>query len=985
GKAKSYKDIMDLVKSGFDWDAAWDESKIVVRTLSVQDDEISVKTDKTSYLANEPINVTATGGEGDVVELYKKSDKPGVVDPIYSYPVSGVKNNVRFKSGNTYNIVAFGSISSSRYVDAKLKAGNYVIAIYNSETGKYVTTDFTVTQNYVYNNTAPSIATDKTVYETGEPIVVTATGGSNAWVGLYKETDSYGSGAGKVVSIYWYWVNSSSNGNFSGKPAVLQAGFHDTGSSNPGTVLAPGKYNVYIFSDGGYNAVDKVAIEVVPRDVAALTSLEYKLDNDTDGFANGTVTVKKNIDDDTVTDCMLYWGDENGNKLAGYSKITRFKLDGETTTVTMPTHLIIPTGAKKLLAFAYDGSAISDKNISVDLPANSQYDLTKEGMTAEFQIVSDIHLTTDAEATNEVKYSNKHFQMLLEDVAVNSPDSLGIVINGDIANTGKQAEFQKGYNIYTSVKSKYNNLTDLHLSIGNHDWIKGNPNKQFQVFAKLFNKSLEKTPEKVYYDEVLGGYHFVYLGSEQIGLHATLSQEQLNWFDDLMAKCTQEDPDKPVFVFLHQSLYSTVAGSLPGQGWHGVNNEHLLKNILKKYNQILFFNGHSHWEYDSQSNMFAGDEEAPVAFNTSSVSYLWTSYNIIGGEHLDGSQAYYVRIYKDKVLLLGKDVETGEFCSSALYVVEQHKLDFDKSEYVVSDTDEIQMIKIDTEDNATVNFTPVNKNIVLISDEGAIIPKAIGETDVVVSIESSKTKVITRKNIKVKVVKGTAKWSNWVHDPATKTHSRKNLSTGAMDIKSCNSTSVSRVKPATLKKNGQITKTCSVCKALISTEVVYRPKVSLSKTSFAYNNKAKKPTVKVVTIKNKKIDASNYTVTYAKGRKAVGTYKVTIKFKGNYTGKKVLKFSVVPKPTKIAGLNAGSKSFTVKWKKGNKKWAKSYQIRYSTSKKFKGAKIVNVKGLNTVSKTVSNLKSGKKYYVQVRVVKNKCYSSWTKAKNVKVK
>ena len=107
---------------------------------------------------------------------------------------------------------------------------------------------------------------------------------------------------------------------------MLQTGFHDTGSSNPGTILAPGKYNAYIFSDGGYNAVDKVTIEVVPKDVSGLTSLEYKLDNNTDGFANGTVTVKKNIDDDTATDCMLFWGDENGNKLAGYSKITRFKL-----------------------------------------------------------------------------------------------------------------------------------------------------------------------------------------------------------------------------------------------------------------------------------------------------------------------------------------------------------------------------------------------------------------------------------------------------------------------------------------------------------------------------------------------------------------------------------------------------------------------------------------------------------------------------------
>ncbi len=983
GKAKSYKDVMDRVKSGFDWNAAWDESKLFVRTLPAEDDSVSVKTDKASYAANEPINVTATGGQGDMVELYKKSDTFGGADPIYSYPVAGTKNNVKFKSGNTYDIVAFGSVSSSRNADAKLKAGDYVIAVYDGESDKYITSEFTITQNYEYSNTNPTIATDKLVYKTGEPIVVTATGGNDAWAGLYKDTDKYGSGAGSVVSIYWYWVNRPSTGFFSGKPTVLQTGFHDTSSSNPGIALAPGKYKIYIFSDGGYNAVNSVEIEVIPSDVQDLTSLDYKLDNNTDGFANGTVTVTKNIENDTATDCMLFWGDENGNKLEGYSKITRFKLNGEKTTITMPTHLIIPTSAKKLLAFAYDGSAISDKCISFDLPENSQYDLTEEGKIAEFQIVSDIHLTTDSEATNEVKYSNKHFEMLLDDVNKNSPDSLGVFINGDIANTGKQAEYQKVYNIFKEAKAKNNNLK-LHLAIGNHDWMKGNPNSQFQVFAKLFNDNLEKTPEKVYYDEVIGGYHFVYLGSEQPGLHATLSQEQLNWFDDLMAECTKEDPDKPVFVFLHQSLYSTVAGSLPGQGWHGVNNEHLLKNVISKYNQIIFFNGHSHWEYDSTSNMFPGDEEAPVAFNTSSVSYLWTSYNVIGGEHLDGSQAYYVRIYKDKVLLLGKDIETGEFCSSALYVVQKHNLNIDKTEYVVSDTDEIQLIDIDAVDGATVNFATADKNVVSISDEGAIIPKSIGETEVVITIESSKTRVITRKVIKIKVVKGEEKWSEWVHDPTTKTHSRKNLTTGAIEIKSCNSTIDAQIKPATIKSDGIAKNYCTVCDVLISTETIYRPKASLEKTSFVYNKKVITPNVKVVTIKGEVIDPSNYTLTYASGRKNVGKYKVTVNFKEKYSGNLVLTFEITPKPTKISSLKAGKKSFTVKWKKGDKNSVKSYQIRYSTSAKFKKAKTVNIKSLKTVSKTVSKLKSGK-YYVQVRTVKNKCYSAWTKAKSVKVK
>jgi hypothetical protein len=135
------------------------------------------------------------------------------------------------------------------------------------------------------------------------------------------------------------------------------------------------------------------------------------------------------------------------------------------------------------------------------------------------------------------------------------------------------------------------------MSIGNHDWIKGNPDSQFQKYVKILNPKLKEQPENVYYDEVVNGYHFIYLGGEQAGLHAVMSKEQLEWFDGLMAKYTKEDPDKPIFLFLHQSMYNTVAGSLPGQGWDGVANEKAFKEVLKKYGQIILVNGHTRDTY----------------------------------------------------------------------------------------------------------------------------------------------------------------------------------------------------------------------------------------------------------------------------------------------------------------------------------------------------------------------------------------------------
>ena len=93
-----------------------------------------------------------------------------------------------------------------------------------------------------------------------------------------------------------------------------------------------------------------------------------------------------------------------------------------------------------------------------------------------------------------------------------------------------------------------------------------------------------------------------------------------------------------------------------------------------------------------------------------------------------------------------------------------------------------------------------------------------------------------------------------------------------------------------------------------------------------------------------------------------------------------------PSATSITSVSAKSSSITVKWKK---KSCTGYQIQYSTSSKFKSAKTVKVTKAKTVSKTISKLKSGKKYYVRVRTYKKSgkkaLYSKWSKAKSVTTK
>lgn len=163
--------------------------------------------------------------------------------------------------------------------------------------------------------------------------------------------------------------------------------------------------------------------------------------------------------------------------------------------------------------------------------------------------------------------------------------------------------------------------------------------------------------------------------------------------------------------------------------------------------------------------------------------------------------------------------------------------------------------------------------------------------------------------------------------------------------------------------------------------------VALSKKSFIYNGKEKKPFVTVLNNSVELTENTDYTVLYYNNTK-VGTATVTITGIGNYSGSINKAFKIVPKGTPIKGkLTAKHKGFIVKWKKQPKSIT-GYQVQYSTNKKFKGKTTV----IKTVKKKfITKLKAGKlkakkKYYVRVRTYKTikgkKYYSGWSTAKTV---
>lgn len=173
--------------------------------------------------------------------------------------------------------------------------------------------------------------------------------------------------------------------------------------------------------------------------------------------------------------------------------------------------------------------------------------------------------------------------------------------------------------------------------------------------------------------------------------------------------------------------------------------------------------------------------------------------------------------------------------------------------------------------------------------------------------------------------------------------------------------------------------------------------MSLSGYTYVYDGGVKTPGVTISLGPERLVNGRDYTVSYAYGRKAVGTYRVTTTGIGKFSGTKAASFTIIPPLVKgIKSPTRAKKKLTVRWKALSKKQKKQYksvitgyQVRVSTNSSFSGAKYVRVKGLTKTKATVKGLKKKTYYYVQYRSYKTTgsgtYYSKWSGIKRAKTK
>ena len=283
----------------------------------------------------------------------------------------------------------------------------------------------------------------------------------------------------------------------------------------------------------------------------------------------------------------------------------------------------------------------------------------------EFQVISDVHQTELA----YLEGITSHFDMALADIKANSPNSLGIFINGDIADNGTVANYQ----FYLNKIKKANLPFGVYASIGNHDWYQHTD----AYFKKYANPTLGAT-DKVYFDFETEEAYFIFIGGDSEKDEANISQTQREWFKE---KLETRDTSKRTFVFLHQGFGYTVGGTYGenSTGWTGtIVQEKEIREILKDHTDVVMFSSHTHYDMNGKtSSMFEKTEDLPTMFNTAAVIQLSTDKETSTKSLSTESQGLYLTVYEDAILVQGREFVDGQWIPAAQFYVDLRTHTFD--------------------------------------------------------------------------------------------------------------------------------------------------------------------------------------------------------------------------------------------------------------------------------------------------------------------
>lgn len=406
------------------------------------------------------------------------------------------------------------------------------------------------------------------------------------------------------------------------------------------------------------------------------------------GRADGTISILLPTEYNNEA-YELYFGTEEGVS-AQYSSLATMEdisVNGTTLTYIPEPQTYIPAGITHLY-LTLNGAVID----SYEIPAHNRMTLGTPKYT--FGVFSDVHFTTSAGKPNN---SFTAAMNLYRDAGAKF-----VVSCGDVTTGGREAEYAQ----FTSAYNAGGYTMPLWTALGNHDILKwnldsaltpeqalGNMKAAVNTFANVNHNAgsdyIVSVPdgENAGYDYTMeyGDELFIFMSvgvasncsvnaaGNPINVDQKLADSQIEWLEGVLNNYYNVDKkDGQVFLIFHYytlesgKYYSTATGT----EWNAESSAKL-DGVLRKYPGVVHFNGHNHFYFDADLNMYADEY---VSIHVPSLTNPRPSRD---GKEGSGTayENYIVTVYEDYIIVNGVDAYTGTYTPHAMFMIADDSFD----------------------------------------------------------------------------------------------------------------------------------------------------------------------------------------------------------------------------------------------------------------------------------------------------------------------
>lgn len=207
-------------------------------------------------------------------------------------------------------------------------------------------------------------------------------------------------------------------------------------------------------------------------------------------------------------------------------------------------------------------------------------------LKSTFTVLSDAHIEgLDVEFTFIDTY--KVFAKILRDAKAMDSGNDAIVFLGDNTMNGQDIENM----LFFGGLNNINPAEEIIVAPGNHDISNGEGSyseylSRFLGYNNIFFSDGLTTP---YFCKIVDGNYFIILSTEETTVdYMYITDEQIEWLKGLLEQA--EEDGAPIFVMCHYPV-----------NYLQDRDTDELSEILNDYDNLLYFCGHTHFEYSEHS------------------------------------------------------------------------------------------------------------------------------------------------------------------------------------------------------------------------------------------------------------------------------------------------------------------------------------------------------------------------------------------------